>query len=412
MRDELSNVRQLPDHPSLAYHAWAPADVSGKVSDNERPKWLDWIVNTCVPTDYARFFDRWKASFREATDAESIGDHTFTLELGSRLLIGSGNSSGSEIGLTLHHTWGVPVIPGSALKGVLAHFVDATMGPPPPDAAPWQQLDGEREREAYQGVTWGSHGAVRGPGSIYRLVFGAPDTSGDDEMRGQGFDAGAAAGLVTFHDALYMPGSVAGDKPLAVDVLTVHQKRYYDASGGHWPNDYDNPVPVSFLTVRPGAKFLVALSGPPSWTALVAHLVPEALASWGIGGKTSAGYGRLVEPGEQVALNAEPVGTRSADGRRDSAQAAGSLPRVGETVTATLVEEKTRRGGWKARHDPSGLVGPIQNSPEVDPGAKPGDKLELGVRAVTPQIAFQVPVDRPTPTREQSHVKRGKRGRR
>src|SRR5690606_17987305 len=53
----------------------------------------------------------------------------------------------------------------------------------------------------------------------------------------------------------------------------------------------DSPNPVAFLTVRPKCRFLLALSGPSEWTDLAGKLLADALASWGVGGKTSAGYG-------------------------------------------------------------------------------------------------------------------------
>jgi hypothetical protein len=62
---------------------------------------------------------------------------------------------------------------------------------------------------------------------------------------------------------------------------------------GDWPNDYDSPNPVSFLAVKTGAEFLIALSGPDEWTDFAAQLLRDALISWGIGGKTNAGYGQI-----------------------------------------------------------------------------------------------------------------------
>jgi hypothetical protein len=60
-------------------------------------------------------------------------------------------------------------------------------------------------------------------------------------------------------------------------------------------------VPVSFLSARPGAQFLIALSGPPGWPELAQHLLLEALALWGVGGKTSSGYGRMVRHDDTAA---------------------------------------------------------------------------------------------------------------
>jgi len=94
-----------------------------------------------------------------------------------------------------------------------------------------------------------------------------------------------------FHDALYVPDSIADNKPFAADVLTVHQKSYYESLGRSAPNDYDILKPVAFLTVRPRCRLLLALSGPREWTELAGQLLKAALEAWGVGSKTSAGYG-------------------------------------------------------------------------------------------------------------------------
>ena len=113
-------------------------------------------------------------------------------------------------------------------------------------------------------------------------------------------DDDASAGLVVFHDALYVPDSATGRMPFAVDVLTVHQKSYYGQdkerggiAGQRWPNDYDSPNPVGFISIRPGTRFLLALSGEGEWPALARDLLSEAISAWGVGGKTSAGYGHI-----------------------------------------------------------------------------------------------------------------------
>jgi CRISPR-associated protein Cmr6 len=285
LRDSIG--REVPDHLGLAYDAWAPTEVAdGKVSDDNRRPWLDKLAEHAVSPDYARSFERWKASF------SATGDRLAELTLASRLLIGHGNASATDVGLTVHHTWGVPLIPGSALKGLVAHYVDATYGPTDASKKPWEQQSDERVRADYQGVTWNGRRIERGPGVVYRALFGAPDAREDATMRENGFEAGAAAGLVTFHDALYVPGSSStDDKPFVADVLTVHQKGYYDSSGHSEPNDYDSPNPVAFLTVRPKCRLLLAVSGPSEWTELAAQLLADALKNWGVGGKTAAGYG-------------------------------------------------------------------------------------------------------------------------
>ena len=92
-------------------------------------------------------------------------------------------------------------------------------------------------------------------------------------------------GLVVFHDAWLVP-PLRGEEFLAPDVLTVHQKTYYDREGvAGRATDHEDPNPVSFLSVPPGRRILVAASGPALWTELALMLLREALVEWGIGAK-------------------------------------------------------------------------------------------------------------------------------
>lgn len=357
-----------PAHVALAYDAWAPVGDDGKVADTRRTDWLSRVAGIGIADDYSRSFDRWKKSFSAA------GDRLAELTLASRLLIGHGNDSPSELGITVHHTWGVPIIPGSAVKGLVAHYVDATYGPGDPARKPWEQEGEERARAEFQGVTWHERRIARGPGAVYRALFGAPDAREDDTMRTQGFAAGASAGLVTFHDALYVPHSVSDDRPFAADVLTVHQMDYYSSAGASAPNDYDRPNPVAFVTVRPGARLLFALSGPADWTELAERLLRDALEHWGVGGKTSAGYGRFVAPDASRSI----AGVGRAGSGTNVVSAAPVRP--GSRVDVVLLEERTKKGGWKARHDGASLEGPIQNSNDVPGDRKPGDFVSVEVK--------------------------------
>jgi CRISPR-associated protein Cmr6 len=364
MRQALQNVG-TPDHVALAYDAWAPVEGNeGKVrsekpnneTESPRDTWFKKLESIQVHADYEHAFKRWKASF------SATGDRLAELTLASRLLIGHGNASAIDVGLTVHYTWGVPLIPGSALKGLVSHYVDATYGPTDPGKKPWEQQDDERTRADYQGVTWNRRRIERGPGAIYRALFGAPDAREDATMRDHGFEAGSAAGLVTFHDALYVPGSIPDNKPFAADVLTVHQKGYYDSSGQSAPNDYDSPSPVAFLTVQPKCRLLLALSGPIEWTDLAGQLLADALKSWGVGGKTAAGYG-IGTVGEWKA--SEP--------RRSKAeQAVADMEKHGKDALSGDIE-KWLRG--------EAVTGPMRDLLSAVPDATAKEHLDV-VRAI------------------------------
>ena len=55
------------------------------------------------------------------------------------------------------------------------------------------------------------------------------------------------------------------------------------------------------------------------------------------------------------------------------------LPRSGVRVEVVLLDERTKKGGWRIRHEPSGLEGPVQNSREVPAHFRAGDRLTLTV---------------------------------
>ncbi len=78
--------------------------------------------------------------------------------------------------------------------------------------------------------------------------------------------------------------------------------------------------------------------------------------------------------------------SRSTDRRdpraiRQPASAPG-MPRVGGRVQATLLPERTKKGGWRARHEPSGFSGPVQDSGKIPPEKQPGDVVTLLVTSI------------------------------
>lgn len=171
-----------------------------------------------------------------------------------RLVVGLGSKTNAhEIGLALHGTYGWPVIPGSALKGLAAAWATSSGVDP---AIVWRILGGPRRD------------------------IPAPQNA-----------PAAARGTVRFLDA------IPAEEPVAVeaDVLTPHVKPYYDgaATGSPVPPaEYHNPVPLTFLTVC--GTYAVDLYGSASEdVGLAAEWLGKAGDELGVGAKTAAGYGYL-----------------------------------------------------------------------------------------------------------------------
>jgi CRISPR-associated protein Cmr6 len=185
-----------------------------------------------------------------------------------RLAVGLGNRANAhEIGLALHGTYGWPVIPGSTLKGL---------------TCAWALESGAE---------------VKRVAAILGLPRVAEKADLDQPHHAVVSDGPRASmGTVRFLDAL-PAGAPVG---VRLDVLTPHVKPYYDAAARDAaaqqfqpPAEYHNPVPVQFLAVEQGS-FAVDLFGPVvEDVRQAADWCAAALDEFGVGGKTSAGYGYL-----------------------------------------------------------------------------------------------------------------------
>jgi CRISPR-associated protein Cmr6 len=354
---KLSRDRVRGQHPGLLLQRFLthPADGSERWSAEKRDLLgaaIDSAGNPDLRGLYKSAFSRWEKSLPELTGANDFSTDT-------RLIVGLGSENVLETGIRLHHTYGLPVIPGSALKGLAAHYCHEVWGQLSlPAAAPNGSQRFRRptatEDEAYREYLQGK--GDKPVDNHHRLLFGTTDDSG----------------CVTFHDAWLTPDS---PNSLVMDVMTPHHPKWLD--GAVPPTDFDSPVPVPFVSV--GGKFRIAVSwhGPVSekaqgWTELVFDLLAEALREWGIGGKTSSGYGRLTEVDashRRKAFSAEALG----------------LPAVGTAVTAVLLDAPKRNKPWRANlalRTGRDLAGPIEPIEQTPANAAPGKVVQLVVAHV------------------------------
>lgn len=213
-----------------------------------KSKLVGEITNFIEPTGdwiYKDYFENtWKTNLLKS------GAKCRCAKVKNRLAINLGSESVLETSIALHRLFGVPFIPGSALKGLVSHFL-----------------------HQYGGKDW-QKGSER-----HAVVFGNQDN----------------AGFITFYDALYVPNSGFNGKPLYADVMTTHHPDYYGEKKVNNqilpPADWDSPNPVPFISAT--GEFLIALSGPSEWVEITFDILGFALQIEGIGAKTSSGYGRL-----------------------------------------------------------------------------------------------------------------------
>ncbi|MDP2834553.1 MAG: type III-B CRISPR module RAMP protein Cmr6 [Pseudomonadota bacterium] len=190
---------------------------------------------------YEAAFERWERITRNDTRFA-----TLEAPLQGRLTIGVVRDNPLETGLTTAHAYGMPLIPGSAVKGLCRAA-----------AGEWEMPEATRE--------W---------------IFGRePEYA---------IDPGEAGGLV-FHDAWWIPEG----RPYAPEIVTPHHPGYYGSEGETAATDFDSPIPAPQIAARGG--FYFAIEGAPEWAAVAVKLLKAALNERGIGGKRSAGYGYFAD---------------------------------------------------------------------------------------------------------------------
>ncbi len=265
---------------------------------------------------YRDAYARWRTMLERRANVEHRD-----LTVRGTLIVGLGGEGVLETGIALQRAYGMPVIPGSALKGLARRYVQGRLAPQA------GETDEERAKFAPEGV-------------YHETLFGHQKS----------------ASYITYHDAWWIPDSADraandasdGDRvqgPLAPDVITVHHPRYYTPRAGRReaPRDIDDPNPVSFIGAR--GCFFVAVEGPDaSWARAAMEVLIAALGDLGAGAKTSAGYGRLFA----TATDAAGGATRMAEGA-----AAETLPAAATKLEVSEANE-TKVGEAQLAHREDG----------------------------------------------------------
>lgn len=171
-----------------------------------------------------------------------------------RLIVGIGGEHVQETNMTLHHIYGIPYIPGSAVKGVLNHW--------------WFQEIQKKKNFIDDKGKVDEDKAVKDSDYLdYIKTFGSQEQQGK----------------VQFLDAY--PEEVQ----FATDIMNPHFGKYY--SGTKPPTDHQDPKPINFLTVKETTFRFVFLAKEQKYLEHLKGRFQEALELKGIGAKTAVGYG-------------------------------------------------------------------------------------------------------------------------
>ncbi len=232
-----AGVLPYQPHPGL-FLSKGIAEISGEEAAGDLKQ--DHIRKLCSmePSDlYKNAFSRWKKATQDSNRFT-----TFEAACEGRLYIGTTRDCPLETGITVHHTYGMPMIPGSSVKGI-----------------------GRSQSGCIQNA------------DVVEYLFGN-DWGETDETA-------VISGGIVYHDAWWVPEG----KPFVSEIITVHHQNYYTQAGEVEATDFDSPIPAPQIATS--GKFYFVIEGPPAWAELARHLIQQALADRGIGGKRSSGYG-------------------------------------------------------------------------------------------------------------------------
>jgi len=185
------------------------------------------------------------SNFVEQLEKYGFSKSGIQVALSWRMVIGLGASHPQETSMTLHHIYGIPYIPGSAVKGVVRHWII------------WEKFGGDE-------------GKALEKDEEFKNIFGTQNQSGK----------------IIFFDAYPVK-----EINLKVDVMTPHYPAYY--SEGKEPADWQSPIPIKFLTVEKTIFQFYLACRKENENLLEKALIwlKESLTHFGIGAKTSIGYG-------------------------------------------------------------------------------------------------------------------------
>ena len=322
--------------------------------EEARQRWFKRVFDLKPDLTKLRSWQQWLLNLASGPN-QTVGEVLFA-QLQSRLMVNMAGGVMENAGLCLDR-FGVPYVPGSAVKGCARRMaIQRLLEAETPQAEDngrkvdllvnvalvfgWTELDwrtkedvkpqrhkGENDQDfaarwqqawkemrsdfAYScGDQW-SHNFVRETRErLWQVVFDSQDFSEKAWSQRLACFAGAAAFLPAYPlkaDALELPRPAPEQVgEMELDVVTCHHGRYYEDNPEYRSApDTEDPNPVVFPAVVPGHVFVFGVLLPrrerfSCWRSLAPspklarNWLADGLSTFGLGAKTAAGYGWFI----------------------------------------------------------------------------------------------------------------------
>jgi CRISPR-associated protein Cmr6 len=245
---------------------------SQELAGEARASELKKIADSTIHETYKAAFEARCVAIRSLNHSTIVCAKTV-----APLVVGFGSQTAYEVGFEFSRPYGIPRIPGSALKGVMRRVAAEKLG-----IFETRDLDGSNQ--SLNRMDFQPSMTIE---EVLELVNEDKESATQDWM--EVFGHRDAAGAFVVYDAWLEPT----ENFLMADVMSVHHAQYYSGKQVV-PSETDEPVPVSYISVMPGVSFSFAIrAGSTAMLVPLIELLGEALVVKGIGAKTNMGYGRF-----------------------------------------------------------------------------------------------------------------------
>ncbi|MEO0271912.1 MAG: type III-B CRISPR module RAMP protein Cmr6 [candidate division WOR-3 bacterium] len=261
---------------ALIFGKFIPHTLNAQEEADNKNKWLQLVIKEFETfknkTDFFKYLKERRHRLCKYLEDTGWKVKKFHALCPWRLVIGLGTAHTQETSMTLHHIYGIPYIPGSAIKGITRHwailrFAEKTIG---------------KEDSLGKGLEFTAKSLEEGRD----LSIEVDGIQFVDLI--EIFGTQKKAGKVVFMDAYPL-----NNAKLGIDIINVHYPEYY--SKDNPPADWQKPVPVKFLTVQETKFEFCVLGKDETLIDKAINLLNKALSYHGIGAKTSLGYGLFKE---------------------------------------------------------------------------------------------------------------------
>jgi CRISPR-associated protein Cmr6 len=296
----------------LLFGRFIPKTLISKEESEDKDKYLNLIVNEFnnfkQKTNLLNFINARNISFLQKLQNYGFKIEPIKATCNWRLIIGLGASHPQETSMTLHHIYGIPYIPGSAVKGVIRHWkilkkfseldisefeqincLEKILEMADLDNKDENKRDDKLSKEDFKKKfrVKNKDKYIEPDDKLYDFLISKQEFIRNFQRL---FGTQQKKGELIFMDALPVE-----DINLKIDIMNPHYPDYYGK--GEPPADWQNPTPIKFLTVE-NTKFqfyILSRSRNNELLDISKKLLQEALKEHGIGAKTSLGYGILEE---------------------------------------------------------------------------------------------------------------------